>query len=128
MSTELSILALHALLIMVTILVALLPAIQQVGLNMILSARDNMPELTGFAGRMDRAAKNGVTGLAVFAPAVLLLNAQGGFTATTLLLCQIVLVTRLIYIPIYAAGTPWLRTGVWVIGFLSNMWLYLLVL
>jgi len=128
MSSEMSILALHGLLSMLTIVVMLLPAMAQVGLPMLVSPRDNMPELTGVAGRMWRASNNGVVGLAVFAPAVLLLQAQGGFTPGTLLACQIVLLTRLIYIPLYAFGIPWARTLIWIIGFFANMWLYLLAI
>lgn len=128
MSNELSILALYGLLIVVIVLVQVTAAMGQVGLGMLATPRDDMPELTGVAGRLQRALRNSIVAMALFAPAILILNAQSGFTATTLLCAQVFLIARILYVLVYAAGTPWLRTGIWTVGFLASAYLLLLAL
>ena len=125
MSSELSILALYGLLTMVQILIHVLTATPPLGIPYLVSPRDEDRKLTGVPGRCKRAADNAVVALALFAPAVLLLQAKGGFTAQTLLAAQIFLIMRLVYAVVYPLGTPWLRTGVWVVAFLANAYLYL---
>lgn len=128
MSSELSILALYGLLVMITILVQVLAAANQVGLGALARPRDDMPMLVGVAGRMDRCQLNAVVALALFAPAILILDAKGGFTAGTLLAAQAFLLARLVYIVVYAAGIPWARTLIWIVGFLATAYLYLMAL
>lgn len=128
MSSELSILALYALFTMVLILVQVLAAAGQVGLRVLVGTREEMPKLTGFAGRLDRAQLNSILALALFAPAVLLLQAKGGFTPGTLLAAQVFLLARIVYAVVYATGTPWARTLIWTLGFLCTGWLYLAAL
>lgn len=125
MSSELSILALAGLLTMVQILVHVLTATAPLGLSYLVSPRDEPRDLPGVPGRCKRAAENAVTALALFAPAVLLLHATSGFTASTLLAAQIFLVMRLAYAVLYPLGTPWLRTSAWLVAFLANACLYL---
>ena len=85
MSSELNILALYGLLVLVLIVVQVLFAMSQVGLPMLARPRDDMPRLTGVAGRMERCVANSVTAMALFAPAVLILAAREGFGGGTLL-------------------------------------------
>ena len=113
MSSELSILALYGLVVIVTILIQVLAAAGQVGLGALARPRDDMPMLVGVAGRMDRCQMNSIVAMALFAPAVLALHAQGAFTATTLLAAQAFLAARVAYVLVYAAGTAWVRTLVW---------------
>ena len=127
-SSELSILSLYGLLVLLTLVLQVLPAMAQVGLPKLAGPRDDMPRLTGMAGRLSRCLDNSVVALALFAPAVLSLVLQEATTATTLLACQVFLVARLLYVPIYAAGIPWLRTLVWAVGFVMTAWLYLIAL
>ena len=128
MSSELSILALYGLFIVVLILVQVLAAAGQVGLGELAKPRDDMPKLTGVAGRLDRAQMNSVIAMALFAPAVLMLSAQGAFTANTLLAAQIFLIARILYPIVYVMGTAWIRTLLWTAGFLATAWLYLMAL
>ena len=125
MSSELSILALYGLLVMAQILIHVLSATPPLGIPYLVSPRDEARSLTGVPGRCKRAADNAVTALALFAPAILLLHAKGGFTTSTLLAAQVFLILRLIYAVLYPLGTPWLRTVVWVVAFLANAYLYL---
>jgi len=128
MSSELSILALYGILTMVQILVHVLTATPPLGLPYLVGPRDEARPLTGIPGRCKRAAENAVTALALFAPAVLMLQAKGALTPHTLLAAQVFLIMRLIYAVAYPLGTPWLRTIVWVVAFLANLSLYLAVL
>ena len=124
MASELGILGLYGLWVIVTILVQVLTAQAQVGLVMLVRPRDDIPPLTGVAGRMERAQLNSVVAMALFAPAVLILTAKGIGGGSTLLAAQAFLVARLLYVPVYAAGLPWVRTLVWLVGFLATAWLY----
>jgi uncharacterized MAPEG superfamily protein len=128
MSSEHSILALYGLFVIVVIVVQVLAAMGQVGLGTLANPRDDMPKLTGVAGRLERAHMNSVVAMALFAPAILLLSATGGFTAYTLLAAQVFLIARVLYVIVYAMGTPWLRTLIWACGFLATAYLYLLAL
>lgn len=123
MSSELSILALYGLVVIVTILLQVLAAAGQVGLVPLAGNRAGLT-LDGAAGRLDRTQHNSVIALALFAPAVLILQAKGGFTPTTLLAAQVFLVARIAYVVVYAAGIPWVRTLVWLAAFLANLFLY----
>jgi uncharacterized MAPEG superfamily protein len=128
MSSELNILALYGLLVLVLIVVQVLFAMSQVGLPMLARPRDDMPRLTGVAGRMERCVANSVTAMALFAPAVLILAAREGFGGGTLLATQVFLIARLAYALLYPAGIPWARTAVWALGFFATLYLYVAAL
>ena len=130
MSSELSILALFGLLIIITVLLNVLTAMKQVGLMTLGGARDDMASLTGMAGRVARTLENSVVAMALFAPAVLILSAKDAFTAGTLLAAQIFIIARVLFVPIYALAipVPFLRTIVWMTGFLATAYLYLMAL
>jgi uncharacterized MAPEG superfamily protein len=92
----------------------------QVGNAYSVGARDEDLRPTGVAGRLDRAQRNFLETFAIFAAAVLLLLAldrDGGR------LSQVGAVTylagRIVFLPLYAAGTPWLRTFSWNIATLG---------
>lgn len=126
MSSELNILALYGILVIVTIVIQVLLAIPQLGLQYLASARDDERAVDGVPGRALRCVQNSVVAMALLAPAILILDAKGNFTADTLFAAQIFLVVRLLYVPLYLVGTPWLRTGVWMVGALATLWLYLM--
>lgn len=130
MSSELTILAFYGLLVAVTVVLNVLTAMKQVGLMKLGGPRDDMPALTGVAGRVARALDNSVTAMALFAPAILILAARDGFDGTTLLAAQAFLLARIAFVPIYALAppVPFLRTVVWSIGFLATIILYLAAL
>ena len=125
MGTELGILGLYGLVVIITILAQLVAAQAQVGLEMLVKPRDDMPKLTGVAGRLERAQLNSIVAMALFAPAVLILQMKGLATPGTLLTAQVFLIARIAYVPAYAAGLPWVRSLIWVVGFLATGWLYI---
>lgn len=128
MSSELTILALYGIVVILTIIWQVLAAVAQVGLPMLARPRDDMPALIGTAGRLERAVANSVTAMALFAPAVLILGQMDRLGGLSLVAAQAFLAARILYVPVYAFGIPWLRTGIWAIGFLSTLVLYLMAL
>lgn len=125
MTSELQALGLYGLLVLVSILAQVLAATAQVGILPLVGNREDLGKLPGLAGRLDRMQMNSVIALALVAPAVLILQARGAFTPSTLLAAQLFLGCRLVYALVYAAGLPWIRTLSWLGGFLATAWLYL---
>lgn len=125
MGSELGILGLYGLLVIVTIMAQAVACQGQLGLRYLVGPRDEGRVASGVAGRVTRAVDNSVVAMALFAPAVLVLAVKDAFTPGTLLAAQAFLVARVLFVPIYAAGIPWARTAVWMIGFVATAWLYL---
>lgn len=73
MPPELTYLAYYGSLVLVTILVQALAALQQVGLPALAGNREGLV-LTGMALRLERATANSLFALALIAPAVILLH------------------------------------------------------
>ncbi len=128
MSSELSILALYGLLVIITIVIQVTLALPQLGLPYLASPRDEGRKLDGVAARALRCLENSVVAMALFAPAVLILQARGISTGGTLLAAQIFLLARAAYVVIYLMGIPWLRTAIWGVGLVATLYLYLLAL
>lgn len=99
---------------------------QQRGLRWNASARDGEAKpLTGVAARVDRALKNFLETFPLFAAAALAVVLTERGSADTALGAQLYFWARLAYVPIYAAGVPYLRTVVWAVsiwGLLQLLW------
>lgn len=128
MSTELGVLGLYGLVVVATIVIEVLLAIPKLGFPYLLGPRDEARTLDGVAGRAARCAQNSIFALALFAPAALSVHVLGLSTASTVLAAQIFLAARVIYVPVYLAGVPLLRTGVWAVAALAVVYLYLAVI
>lgn len=128
MSSELNILALYGLYTALVLLAQVTGAQSQLGMGYLLSSRDEHRSLTGITARLDRALANSITAMALFAPAVLLLQAKGGFNSATLTAAQVFLVARVLYVPAYGFGLTGLRTLFWIAGFAATVILYLIAL
>lgn len=128
MGSELNILALYGLVIIVVIVAQVLAAMSQVGLGALASPRDDAGPLTGVAGRLDRALRNCVVAMVLFAPAVLIVELKGATGGGSLLAAQVFLIARVLYVPVYAAGIPWVRTLVWAAGLGATVALYVIAL
>lgn len=89
----------------------------QRGLAWNVSAHDEkVPELTGIAGRVDRAFKNFMQTFPFFAAVILMVQITTLANDTTALGAQMYLIARIIYIPLYALGIPYVRSLVWGIS------------
>jgi uncharacterized MAPEG superfamily protein len=95
------------------VLIATIGAMLQVGLPALAGNREKMPEITGWAGRAERAHRNMLENLPLFAALVLIVLLAGKANATTLLGAQLFVWARIVYVAVYIAGLPWLRTVVW---------------
>ena len=123
-----SILALYGLVCLITILVQVLVASQKLDMTQLAGNRESLPSLTGAAGRLDRAQANSVVAMALFAPPVLIIAGMETQPAAATTAAWIFLLARIAYSVVYALGIPWVRTGVWLVGFAMTFWLYLLAL
>ena len=91
----------------------------QVGNAYTVGPRDDNRQRTGIAGRLDRAQSNFLETFSIFAACVLLVhitNAYGSFSYWGSILY---LSGRVLYLPLYAAGVPWLRTLSWNVATLG---------
>jgi uncharacterized MAPEG superfamily protein len=128
LTSELSILVTYGLIVVLLLGLKLTGMMTQLDMGYLLSSRDQHRTLEGMLGRTDRALNNSVTALVLFAVPILVMGLRDTFTGQSLLAAQVFLAARIVYIPAYIFGIVGLRTGVWLIGFLATLLLYLLAL
>ncbi|HET7396664.1 MAG TPA: MAPEG family protein [Gammaproteobacteria bacterium] len=85
----------------------------------IVGNRDNPPELTVMAGRLDRAKNNMQEALPMFLGLALLALATGRDRSVVTNAALVFLIARLIYVPAYMSGIPVFRSLVWLTGVAS---------
>jgi uncharacterized MAPEG superfamily protein len=125
MTPELWYLIWSAVLTLILAVIAVSGATLQVGLPRLAGNRESMPEMTGWAGRAQRAHRNMLENLVLFAILVLVAKAAGKSNDTTLLGAQLFFWGRVAHAAIYIAGVPWARTAAWtvsVVGLLLILW------
>jgi uncharacterized MAPEG superfamily protein len=125
MSPDLKLLVWSVLLTAVQMVVAVLFAIQQVGLPKLVGNRDGLPPFTEMAGRAQRAHRNMLESLVLFAALVLAAQVTGKANAATALGAQLFFWGRLAYAIVYLAGVPWVRTGVWAVSVVGLVMIFL---
>lgn len=117
MTIEIQMLAWAIALGLLQLLLAATLMTQRRGLKWNTGARDAEPApLTGVAARVDRAFKNFLETFPFFAAAVLAVVVSGRANADTALGAQLYLWARVVYLPLYAAGIPYLRTATWAVS------------
>jgi uncharacterized MAPEG superfamily protein len=125
LSTELSFLVWSVILCLVQMVIAAAATQMQVGLPLLAGNRENMPDITGFAGRATRAHRNMLESIALFTALILTAQVTGHLNAMTALGAQLFFWGRLVYAVVYLIGVPWVRTGIWAV---SMVGLVLLIL
>src|SRR5262245_5670556 len=114
MTIELTLLAFSVGLGFLHILLASHSASFQRGYRWAASARDEPLEpLHGVAGRLDRALRNFLETFPLFAAVVLAADASGRHGALTEWGARLYFWGRVVYLPLYAAGVPVVRSLVW---------------
>jgi len=113
MKPELMLLVWAVALTVVQMLVAVTGAFTKVGLLPLVGNRENFPALAGWPGRAERAHRNMIHNLVLFAALVLVAAVSGKTNDATLLGAQLFFWARVAYAIVYLIGLPWLRTGVW---------------
>jgi uncharacterized MAPEG superfamily protein len=86
------------------------------GLMLAFGNRADLPPATPLAGRAERAAANTFENLVFFAVLALAAQAAGATGERVLLGAQVFLWARVVYLPVYVAGIPFVRTGVWAVS------------
>ena len=89
-------------------------------------SRSDKPQ-SAWAQRLYFAHTNAVENLAIFAPLVLILDAQGHSSEGTVIACAVYFWARLAHAIVYTMGVPVLRTLAFTIGFLAQAALVLAV-
>lgn len=82
----------------------------------IVGNRDDPPQMSVIAGRLDRAKNNMLEALPIFLSLALLALVKGGDTSGAAHAASIFLIARVVYVPAYASGIPMLRSLVWLVG------------
>ena len=83
-------------------------------------SRHDKPQ-SAWAQRLYFAHTNAVENLVIFAPLVLILDAQGHSTQSTAIACAVYFWARLAHALIYWAGIPVLRTLAFAVGFVAQV-------
>ncbi|HEV7270270.1 MAPEG family protein [Pseudoxanthomonas sp.] len=126
MPIELKMLAWSVALGLVHVLLGAALVTRQRGLAWNVGARDaTLPPPTGVAARVDRALRNFLETFPFFAAAALAVVVLERGDASTALGAQCYFWARLVYVPVYAAGIPYLRTLIWAVsiwGLLQLLW------
>ena len=89
-------------------------------------ARNDKPQ-SPWAQRLYFAHTNAVENLIIFAPLVLILDAQGYSTEGTVIACAVYFWARLAHAVVYTMGVPVLRTLAFAVGFVAQLTLALAV-
>jgi uncharacterized MAPEG superfamily protein len=92
------------------------------GSKLAFSNRDAMPEPSPLAARADRAAKNNVENLLLFAAAFMAARVSGAPPERLLLGAHLFVWGRCLYVAVYLAGIPYLRTAVWLVSVIGTFW------
>ena len=116
MTPELTILTYAALLQVTQLALTILFVDAQTGLAYGAGPRDVPHQKTGIAGRLDRALDNHYAALALFTIAVLVITLGDKSTPLTITCAWTYLIARILYVPAYLSGIPYLRSLIWTAG------------
>lgn len=125
MTPELLYLLWSVALTVVLVVVATLGAMQQVGLPKLVGNREHMPELEGWAGRAERAHRNMLESLVLFAILVLAARALNVSNSLTVLGAQLFFWGRVAHAILYIAGITWVRTAAWAVSVVGLLLIFL---
>jgi uncharacterized MAPEG superfamily protein len=128
MKPELMLLAWAVVLTLIQMLVAASGAASQYGVMPLFGNREGLAPLAGWAGRAQRAHRNMLENLVLFAALVLICAITNKTNATTLLGAQLFFWARLAYAVIYVAGIPYLRTAAWLASIIGVVLIFLQLL
>jgi len=113
-SIEIQMLCWSVMLGLVQLVIATTLATKDQGMAYNISPRDqSAPQVTPLTARFQRAFGNFRETFVYFAVAVLLVSMLNKTNAHTALGAQLYFWARVVYVPVYAAGVPAVRTVVW---------------
>lgn len=89
------------------------------GMLLAFGNRADMPEPSPAAARLDRAARNTLENFLLFAALVLAAHVANAVTPQVTLGAHLFVWSRMVFVLVYWAGIPFLRTAVWAVGVLG---------
>ncbi len=107
------------------VLIAIPGAMMQVGLPALAGNRENLPAITGWAGRAQRAHRNLMESLPLFAALVFVGVAISKSNEMTVLGAQLFFWGRFAYALLYVGGITWLRTVAWTVSLAGMVLMFL---
>jgi uncharacterized MAPEG superfamily protein len=128
LTSELTVLALSALLQLAQILLAAWSMNRDVGVEYNASSRDEPAEFSVLTGRLRRAVDNHFEAMALFTIAVAVVTLSGAASGLTAACAWAYLAARVLYVPAYAFGwSPW-RSAIYAVGALATVLMLLVAL
>jgi uncharacterized MAPEG superfamily protein len=129
MTIELTILAWTLILALIYILTPTMLRNRETGLAYNAGNRDaEAPPMGVVTGRLMRAKQNLFETLPLFIAAVLIAGLANVHTAMTVWGCWLFLGARIVYLPIYGFGVPYVRTAVWLVSLVGLLMIVIAVL
>lgn len=125
MSIELKMLIFSIFLLLIQLVLQTAGSIIQNGIANAAGARDDEPGTAGYVGRFERAFYNMLETFPVFAALVLIIQTTESWTTTTALGAQLYFWGRVLYVPAYVSGIPFIRTIIWsvaMVGIIMLAW------
>lgn len=117
MTTELTYLALTLLLALVQVMLPAAARTVEFGSKWNAGARDTTPEaIKPLTGRLERAQANLYETLPLFIGAVLIAHVAGAHGVLTAWGTALYFWARVVYVPLYALGVPYVRSLVWLVS------------
>ena len=117
MNTELSVLAWGCVLALVHVFAAVRVKTRQYGTKWNVGARDEeLPPPQPIVGRLARAQANFYETFPVYAAAALIVSVAGLTDRWTQIGALMWIAGRVIYLPLYALGTPYVRSVAWAVS------------
>ena len=111
---------------LVQLVIATTLSVKDWGIPYARGARDNPPPAVAvLTGRLQRAFHNFRETFVYFAVAVLLVTLSNKTNANTALGVQLYFWARVAYVPVYAAGIPFVRTAVWTVSLIGLVMVFL---
>jgi uncharacterized MAPEG superfamily protein len=128
MSPELTLLIWSVGLTFIQMLIAVSGATLEFGLPTLAGNRDGLPPAEGWAGRAQRAHRNMLESLVLFAALILVTEITNKDNEMTGLGAQLFFWARVVYAIIYTVGLPWARTAVWGVSVAGLVLIFLQLL
>lgn len=116
MSTELSMLAATACLLLVLTLIQGTRNVLFLGLSVAAGNQHGLATWQGWHDRLNRAIRNLIEAIAIFAPLVIATHLLDLTNDKTAFGAQLFFASRIAHAVLYVAGVPYARTGAWFAG------------
>ena len=128
MTTDLTMLTFSALLTVLLALPGTVALVLEKGLPYAAGNRDEPIDLSPWAERAQRAHRNALENLPVFAAFVLVAAVSGAANETTALGATLYFWARVAHAVVYIAGVPWVRTGAFAVSLVGLFMILLEIL